>query len=73
MLLGVPNYGCAQDAQDAQGCRRGLILWYEQGTLQFALLTKYCLGDQIKNNEIGKACDMYGEQERCIRGFGGVT
>ena len=57
----------------SQGCRLGLILWCEQGTLQFALLTKYWSGDQIKNNEMGGECGMYGGQERCIWGFGGVT
>jgi hypothetical protein len=27
--------------------------------------------DQIKKNEMGRACDMYGEKEGCIQGFGG--
>jgi len=27
-------------------------------------LTKYYLGDQIKEDEMGRACDMYGEQEK---------
>jgi len=36
------------------------------------LLTKYFSGDQIKKNEIGRACGMFGE-ERCIQGFGGET
>jgi len=34
-------------------------------------LTKYYSGDQIKKNEMGGAGDMYGEEERCIQGFGG--
>jgi hypothetical protein len=34
-------------------------------------LTKNHSGDQIKKNEMGKACGMYGRQERCIQGFGG--
>ena len=29
------------------------------------------LGDQIKKNEMGGACSTYGEEERCIQGFGG--
>jgi hypothetical protein len=28
------------------------------------------LGGQIKNNERGRVCGMYGRQERCIHGFG---
>ena len=27
--------------------------------------------DQIKRNEMGGACGMYGRQERCIQGYGG--
>jgi len=53
----------------SQGCRLGLILWYEQGTLQLALLTKYCSGDQIKNNEMGEACGMYGVTGGVHTGF----
>ena len=34
------------------------------------LLTKYYSGDQIKN-EMGRACGMYGGQDKCIQGFGG--
>jgi len=30
------------------------------------LLTKYYTGDQIKKNEMGRACGTYGRQERCI-------
>jgi hypothetical protein len=37
------------------------------------LLTQYCAGDQIENNEMGGACNMYGVGERRIRGFGGET
>jgi hypothetical protein len=36
------------------------------------LLTKYFSGDQMKKNEIGRACGMFGE-ERCIHGFGEET
>ena len=39
----------------------------------FVLLTKCCTGDQIKNNEMGRACNKYGGEERCIQGFGGET
>ena len=34
------------------------------------LLTKHYSGDQIKN-EMGRACGMYGGQERCKQDFGG--
>jgi len=27
-------------------------------------------GDQIKKNEMGWSCGMYGGKERCIQGFG---
>ena len=30
------------------------------------LLTKYYLGDQIKENEMGRVCGIYRRQERCI-------
>jgi len=33
----------------------------------------HCPGNQIKKNEMGRACGMYGRQERCIQGFGGKT
>jgi len=29
------------------------------------------LGDQIKKNEVGRACGMYGGQERCTPDIGG--
>jgi hypothetical protein len=35
------------------------------------LLTKCYLGDKIKKNELGRACSMYGGEERYIEGFGG--
>ena len=31
--------------------------------------TKYYLGDQVKKNEMGGACSMYGGEERCKQGF----
>jgi len=34
------------------------------------LLTKYYLGDQIKN-QIGGACSTYEGAKMCIQGFGG--
>jgi hypothetical protein len=35
--------------------------------------TQYCSGDQIKQNEIGKACSTYGGEERHVQGFDGET
>ena len=35
----------------------------------FFLLTKYYSHDRIKQNEMGRACDKYVRQERCILGF----
>jgi hypothetical protein len=37
------------------------------------LLTKYYLGDQIKKNEVGRACAICGRQERCTQNFGGSS
>jgi hypothetical protein len=34
------------------------------------LLTKHYSGDEIKKNEIGDACSMYGEEEKYVQGFG---
>jgi len=49
---------------------RGL---HNQELLCCVLLAKYHLGDQIKKNEMGGACGMYGGQEGWILGFGGET
>jgi len=35
------------------------------------LVIKYYWGHQIKKNEVGGACGMYGGEERCIMGLGG--
>jgi len=37
------------------------------------LFTKYSSGDQIKKNEMGGACSMYGGGQKCTQGFGGET
>jgi len=34
------------------------------------LFSKYYLGDEIKTNEMGGACGMYGRYVRCIQAFG---
>jgi len=33
---------------------------------RFVLITKYCLGEETKKNEMVEACGMYGRQERFI-------
>jgi hypothetical protein len=37
------------------------------------LCTKYYSGNQIEQNEMGRACSTYGGEERCIQDFGGET
>jgi hypothetical protein len=32
-----------------------------------------CTRQQIRKNEMGRTCSMYGRQERCIQGFVGET
>jgi hypothetical protein len=36
-------------------------------------LTKYYSGDEIEKNVMGGACSGYGEEKRCIQGFGGES
>jgi hypothetical protein len=38
-----------------------------KGTLSSVLINKYYLGDQIKNNEMGRACSTYGEMRSVCR------
>jgi hypothetical protein len=35
------------------------------------LLSQYYLGDQIEKNEMGRECNRYWGEERCVQGFGG--
>ena len=37
------------------------------------LLTQYCAGGKIKKNEMGRACCVYGGEERCAQGSGWET
>ena len=37
------------------------------------LLTQYHLGNEIKKNEMGRACSADRGEERHIQGFGGET
>jgi hypothetical protein len=37
------------------------------------LLTQYCSGDKLEKDEMGGTCSTYGEERRCIQGFGGET
>jgi hypothetical protein len=34
---------------------------------------QYCLGDQMQKDEVGGACSMCREEERCMRDLGGET
>jgi hypothetical protein len=36
-------------------------------------LTKYFLNNKIEKNEMGGACSVYVEEEKCIQNFGGET
>jgi hypothetical protein len=42
-------------------------------TVPSAHLTKYFLGDQMKNKEMGESCNKYRGQESFIQGSGGKT
>jgi hypothetical protein len=46
--------------------------WRKLRNELFVLHTKYYLGDQIKDDEMGWTCGMYGREETCIE-FGGET
>ena len=37
------------------------------------VLTQYCAGGKIENNEMGGACGVFGGGERCAQGSGGET
>ena len=45
----------------------------QQGAVCSVLLTKYHSSYQSKKTEMGRACSMYGAEERCIQGFSGET
>jgi hypothetical protein len=48
------------------------IRLYNEELYAFVLIIYYS-GDQIKKNEMDRACGTYGEEERCTKGFGGET
>ena len=37
------------------------------------LLTQYCSGDKMEENDMGGACSVYGREERRIQDFGEKT
>jgi len=39
----------------------------------YILLTEYCSGEQIENNEMDRACGTCGGGERFVQSFGGET
>jgi len=43
----------------------------QEGASQIVLVTKYCTGDQMNNNDISRVRGTRGEQEKCIHQFGG--
>jgi hypothetical protein len=43
------------------------------GPTECYLASQYCSGDQIEKNETRGASSAYGEEVRCIQGFGGET
>jgi hypothetical protein len=45
----------------------------QRRTLWSVPLTKRYSDVQVKNNEMDVACDTYGRQDWCIKGFGGGT
>jgi hypothetical protein len=54
--------------------RAGRTFWRRNKSLVLArkwsaLLTQYCSGDQIENNEIGRACSAYGGKGEMYTGF----
>jgi hypothetical protein len=60
-------FGPKRDA--ATGDWRRLYMW----SLMMCSTHQILLGDQIKKNEMGWACSMYGGEEICIQDFGGET
>jgi hypothetical protein len=43
------------------------------GASWFAFLISYYSRVQIKKNEMGGACSVYKEEEKCVDGFGGES
>jgi len=47
-----------------------LNLAVHRGSAQILLLSKYLSGNEIKEDEMGCVCGMYGEEQKCIQYFG---
>jgi len=45
----------------------------KRGASGFVLLTKYCSGDQITEDEMGGACGTYGLEQKGMEDFGKET
>jgi len=46
---------------------------YIMRSLGIFILTQYCAGGKIEKNEMGEACGVYTEGERCAQGSSGET
>jgi hypothetical protein len=51
-------------------CNLSCIKYILGGHFMICTVHKICLGDQMKNDEMGGACDTYGRQVKCIHNFG---
>jgi hypothetical protein len=65
--LGVE--GISNFTENSEGGNRGLEKTAKE---LFVLHTKYYPGDQIKDDEMGWTCEIYGREEKCVE-FGGET
>jgi hypothetical protein len=48
-------------------------LFQSEFSTECYLVSQYCSGDQTEKNENGGVCSIYGEEVKCIQGFGGET
>jgi hypothetical protein len=47
--------------------------WRFQNEKLQGLYSNYYSGEQIRENEMGRICDLHGGEERCIQSFDGKT
>jgi len=67
---GIQEQGAAEEiwAYEKLGVRGGCRRLHTQ-FYHLLLLTKHYLGDQIKKNEMGRACGINGEEAMCTQCF----